>query len=510
MQRTFFLRDWHLLPLVAACGLAAVGCADSDEPLPVSLSLPTVVRGHLADDAAASAVWPGWRGGPAGGVSAARGLPVSWSASDGFDWKVAVPGEGNSSPVVWDDRIVLTTALGEGPTRTLALVCFDAESGELLWQSEAATAAGATHAKNGYASATPATNGERIFVSFGSAGLFCYDFGGELLWRVALGDLKHMWGTASSPVLFGDLVIQLCDHQHGSYLAAFHQASGERIWEARRDSYGSWSTPVLIEARDEQGQRRVELVVNGTGTNDARGGFVIAYDPATGAELWRVQGTTDIVCPTLIVGDDLLVSTSGRNGPIFAIEPGGGGNVTASRVRWKLRRGGAYVPTGLAYEGRLYTLADGGVVSCHELKSGKRIWQQRLRGTFTASLVAGDGKIYAVSESGTVYVLAAGDTFQLLAENPMNERCLATPALAGGAVVLRTARHLYRIPPTPAVETVRGDDDQQRKLSRHAEQSADEDPTAHQSAGAESQLVAEQAVDAATYRGVHAEPVATD
>lgn len=387
--------------------------------------------------------WAGWRGTQRGGVNDAFPLPVAWSANGGFRWKVDVAGRGNSSPVVWGDRIFLTSTEGTDDQASLVVLCFDRASGELRWRADAATPEGATHEKNGYASATVATDGEAVLASFGSAGLFCYDIDGNLQWRAALGEMEHVWGTASSPVLCGNLVIQLCDRQQDSFLVALDKSTGEIVWRRPRVSYGGWSTPVLVEARVADNETHTELVVNGTGSDDPDGGLVTAYDPLSGDELWQVRGTTDIVCPTIIDAGGLLISTSGRNGPILAIRGGGSGDVTDSHVVWQHRRGGPYVPTGVAYRKRLYLVSDGGVAASYDLTTGEKIWQQRLRGAFTSSLVAGDGKVYAISESGTVHILAASDEFEVLAEIALDERCLATPALVEGELILRTASQLY-------------------------------------------------------------------
>jgi len=358
---------------------------------------------------------------------------------------VEVPGEGNSSPVVWDQLVLLTTALDNTDPPTLALLGFERSDGRLVLQAEVGAAEGSTHKKNGYASATVATDGERIFAFFGSTGLFCYDFSGELVWRADLGDLAHQWGTAASPVLHGDLVIQLCDSKGDSYLAAFDRQSGREVWRTPRPSYGCWTTPIVIEAESEAGTR-TELVVNGTGSRDREGRMVIAYDPRDGRELWRVRGTTELVAPTALVSGGLVYSLSGRNGPIIAIRPGGSGDVTDSRVVWKVHRGGPYIPSGVAYRNRLYVVRDNRELACYNAGDGQLIWTKRLRGTFTSSLVAADGRLYATSEQGIVTVFAAADSFQLLGQNDLDERCLATPAIAGGQLFIRTEEHLYCIP----------------------------------------------------------------
>ena len=388
--------------------------------------------------------WPGWRGENTSGVSAEKKLPLQWTSTRGIRWKAKVPGHGNSSPVVWDDYVLLTSAVGDGEGSQLAVCAFDRQTGKIRWQTDVAKSRGSTHNKNGFASASVATDGQQVFASFGGAGMYAFDLAtGRQLWRAELGSLEHQWGSASSPVLVGNAIVQLCDSASESDIRALDKATGELIWKTNRPSHGCWTTPVLVSAHDSSGHPRQELVVNGTGMDGAANGYVIAYDPADGHELWRVQGTTDVVCPTAIVGSGLVVSTSGRNGPIFAIRPGGSGDVTSTNVVWKLPRGGAYVPTGVAYRNRLYTVADGGVLSCLNLGNGELVWRDRLKGTFSASLVAADGHIYATNEYGVVYVFAAGDAFELLATNDMEDRTLATPAIADGEIFLRTESQLY-------------------------------------------------------------------
>ena len=432
---------WRAGLAAVLLGLAA-GCEGSLNQSPRAVALPAAEK-DAAEAASADGQWPAWRGPNSAGVSTEKNLPVAFGPQSGVRWKVDVPGVGNSSPVVWGDRIYLTSALDAAPS-PLVLLAFDRTTGKQLWRAEAALSTGASHDKNGHASASVATNGRLIFASFGPSGLFAFDENGRQLWRQSLGQLEHGWGSASSPVLFEDLVIQLADCQAESSIRAFRQATGEPVWSTPRQSTGCWTTPVLIET-PHAGGSRFELIVNGTGTADGSPGFVIAYDPRTGQELWRVRGTTDIVCPTAIVAGGLIYSMSGRNGPILAIQPGGTGDVTQSNVVWKTTRGGPYVPTGVAYRNRLYVVNDGGVLACHNAGDGTRIWQQRLRGAFTSSLVAGDGHLYAINERGTVYVVAADDQYKLLAENDLDERMLATPAVSHRELLLRTETHLWCI-----------------------------------------------------------------
>lgn len=435
----------HLLPAVML--MTCLGCQytfdwTSSEALSRHLKFNPLEQTSDADN------WPGFRGWNGSGVSSAENLPVHWSATTAVAWRTSIPGQGNSSPVVWDDSVLITTANANETGSELKLLCYRRDDGTLRWEASVGIGHGSTHSKNGFASPTVCTDGSRIYAFFGSAGLFCFNFNGQKLWQAELGPLEHVWGTASSPVLFGDLVIQLCDQQSGSFLVALDKFTGREVWRTKRDSYGCWSTPAFVQTQAD-GQPRVEIIVNGTGTNDAEGGRVTAYDPLTGMPLWYASGTTDIVCPAPLVGNDVIYSTSGRNGPTIAIRPGGSGDITATHVNWKRRHGAPYVPTGVLYHDRLYLVSDAGVLSCLTADEGEVLWQHRLGGRFWASLVAGDGKIYATDEAGTTHVVAASDEFQLLARNQLNEQTLATPAIAHGELIFRTATHLVCISATP-------------------------------------------------------------
>jgi len=439
---------WHLL-----LGLLALasGCAAEKVVSPQASPLPL-----LSQDPRESGEnlgrWPGFRGPQCSGIAPGGDPPVHFGPQQNLRWKTAVPGRGHSSPVVWDDYVVLTSALEQYDPPRLVVLCYDRFSGRQLWQAPAGPASGRTHTKNGYASASVATDGQRIYAFFGPTGLFCYDFYGQLQWQAELGDLDHQWGLAASPVLFEDLVIQLCDSQHESYLAAFNKTTGRQVWRTERPSSGCWSTPVLVDTRDNGaapdkpapgGSARVELIVNGAQTRGEEGQLLIAYDPRDGHELWRARGTTELVTPVPLFGAGMVFSLSGRNGPILAMRPGGSGDVTETHMVWKRTRGGPYIPSGLVYRNRLYVIDDAGRLTCYNAGDGQRIWSERLRGPCTASLVAAAGRIYSVSEHGMVYVVAAGDKFERLAENRLGARCLATPAVAHDDLLIRTEDTLY-------------------------------------------------------------------
>ncbi len=417
--------------------VAIVGCqpsyqaADSAKPLPLA-SKDVRENGDVLDQ------WPAWRGRDASGVAPGGSPPLKFGPEQGVRWKTVVPGSGNSSPVVWRNRILLTTAAGDEQRPSLALLCFDRTDGRLLWQSEVGAGQGKTHAKNGHASASAATDGERIVTFFGATGLFCHDMDGRELWHANLGPLRHMWGLAASPVLLKDSVIQLCDSDRNSYLAAFDKRTGQELWQVPRASEGCWSTPLPVQLSREDGAQ-VELIVNGGSVDHC----VIAYDPADGKELWRVAGTTQFVTPTPVEAGGLVYCASGRNGPIMALCPGALKGDADSRVVWQHARGGPYTPTPVTYRNRLFVVTDVGHLSCYNTGDGECLWTERLGGRFTASPIAADGRIYSVDERGVVRVIVAADRFELLAENPLNEKCLATPAIVDGDLIVRTESQLY-------------------------------------------------------------------
>jgi outer membrane protein assembly factor BamB len=383
--------------------------------------------------------WPAWRGRNGQGIAAGGNPPLRFGPHEGVRWKTdARPG--NSSPVAWAGQVLVTAQLDDSDPPTLGVMAFDRRDGRLMWQAVAGSARGPTHEKNGYASASVATDGQRVVACFGATGLFCCDLSGKLLWKAELGQVEQQWGTAASPILHEDLVVQVCDSEKESYLAAFDKSTGRRVWRVPRPSKACWSTPIVVRAPSSRGPRD-ELIVNGTSGPEEADGWVIAYAPADGRELWRQRGTTHLVTPTLLVGGGLVFSLSGRNGPVMALRPGE--QRDADRTVWRSQRGGPYIPSGLLYRNRLYVLTDPGMLACYNPGNGQELWRLRLRGPFSASLVAAAGRIYAVSERGTVYVVAAGDRTQLLAENPLGERTLATPAIVDGELLLRTQQRLY-------------------------------------------------------------------
>ena len=378
--------------------------------------------------------WPRWRGPWGDGTSRESGLPARWSETRGIAWKTAIPGGGNSSPVIWDDRIFLTTAFDEGRRRSL--VCVRRSDGELLYVRDApfVEPEGRVIAKNGYASATPVVDGERVIAFFGNTGLVAFDFDGEVLWHRPLGPFDAMHGTGASPVLCGDLAI-LMQEQSGkdSIGIAVDKRTGETRWESTRAPALGWSTPLVVRV-----DGRLELIYGAKHT-------VAGLDPLTGAELWRVSGPTNEVVPTPIAGHGFVYSCSGRNGPTLAIRPGGRGDVSASHIGWRVVRGGPHVPSPVLSADLLWFANDSGIVTCLDAQSGETIYQHRLNGRFSASPLAGDGKVYFTSERGETHVVRAGREFEIIAVNSIEETTLASLASLDGRLYLRSESTLWAI-----------------------------------------------------------------
>ena len=391
----------------------------------------------VADEGEAARYWPRWRGPSGQGLVSGTGYPDRWSATQNVLWKTPVPGAGNSSPIVWRDQIFLTTAR-DGGSR-LSLIAYNRSTGQQAW--EAVAPQGTTdrpHQKNGYASATPATDGERIYVSFGSRGLFAFDMSGRVIWRRDLGAIDNYHGAAGSPLLYQGKVILYQDQSRGGFIAAFDAGTGAPRWRTERQQSVGWGTPIAVRVGDHD-----EIIVNGQSR-------VMAYHPETGAELWRCNGMGFEVIPTPVVGYGLIFCSSGRAGPTLAIRPGGKGDVTRSHLTWSTERGSPFVPSPMLYNDQLYTVNDmASIVTSFQAATGRLLWQGRLgvaqREGFSASPVAVDGKVFFTNDQGETFVLKAGPVFEVLQVNNLGEQTLASPALVDGKWYIRTAQHLFAI-----------------------------------------------------------------
>jgi outer membrane protein assembly factor BamB len=454
-----------------------------------------------ASEAASPVNWPQFRGVGGSGIADASTLPTRWSPGENVAWVAEVPGRGWSSPIVWSDRVFVTSAVNAGRFKapstgiygndyiaellkqglpeeevvkrlvardievtseaeevSYRVFAFDARTGKVAWEREAYRGKpfGGRHRKNTYASETPATDGQRLYASFGgNVGLFCYSLDGTLVW-------KRTWtpqpiyldfGTASSPVVHAGRVYEMHDTEGESFLVAIDAETGKDIWTVNRTGIdaprkSSWSTPFVWE-----NALRTEIVTIGRG-------LVISYG-TDGRELWRLKGMTQST-PSPTAGDGLLFAGSGSQGeetrPLFAIKPGARGDISSAEgqpanefVSWFLPRFSAYTPSPLLYRGRVYAVNDNGILQVADAKTGKEIYKARVGGggsTFSSSPLASAGRIYMLSEDGDTFVVAAGDEYRELAKNSLGEMSLATPAADADSLYLRTQTKLYRMKST--------------------------------------------------------------
>jgi outer membrane protein assembly factor BamB len=392
----------------------------------------------IADEGEGAKYWPRWRGPSGQGLVSGSGYLDTWSATQNVRWKTPVPGAGNSSPIVWGDRLFVTTAYDGG--RRLSLIAYRRADGMKLWETFAPEGRSGTghHFKNGHASATPATDGERIYVSFGARGILALDMSGKVVWHRDLGPMVAYHGTAGSPLLYKDRIILYQDQNSGSFIAAFEARTGKPLWKTNRNASVGWGTPIAVRIGD-----RDEIIVNSSQR-------VMAYNPDTGAELWSCGGMGFEVIPTPVVGYGMIFCSSGRAGPTLAIRPGGTGDVTRTHLAWTSPRGSPFVPSPILYNEYLYMVNDmASIVTTFEAMTGKVMWQGRLgvaqREGFSASPVAVDGKVFFTNDDGETFVLRAGPKFDLLHVNQIGERTLATPALVDGRWYIRTESNLIAI-----------------------------------------------------------------
>ena len=392
----------------------------------------------IAVEGEAAQYWSRWRGPSGQGLTAATGYPDTWSATQNVAWKVPVAGRGNSSPIVWADRIFVTTAYDGG--RRVSVLAFRRSDGGRLWEGFAPTGRtdNYSHYKNGQASATPATDGQRVYAYFGSRGLVAFDMNGKLVWHRDLGEIDAYHGTAGSPLLYKDRLILYQDQGRGSFIGAFDTRTGQPLWRTNRDASVGWGTPIAIRVADHD-----EIIVSGETK-------VQAYDPDTGRELWRCGGNMWEVIPTPVVGYGMVFCSSGRAGPTLAIRPGGKGDVTRSNLVWSSPRGSPFVPSPILYGEYIYMVNDmASIVTCLEATTGRTMWQGRLgvaqREGFSASPVAVDGKVFFTNDDGETFVLRAGPKFEIVNVNRIGESTLASPALVDGRWYIRTDRNLMAI-----------------------------------------------------------------
>jgi outer membrane protein assembly factor BamB len=387
--------------------------------------------------------WPQFRGPGAQGHSDATGVPLSWSETQHVRWKTPIAGEGWSSPVIRQGQIWMTAATDEG--RSLRAVCVDAKTGTIRHDVEVfhREMPLEKHTTNSHASPTPILDGDRLYAHFGTMGTACLDTSkAKVLWRSNELELDHECGPGSSPALFENLLLLNCDGTDVQYGAALDTSSGAVVWKTRRsgvidkpaDRKKAFVTPLVIQMNGQP------LVIM-TGAE-----WIYAYDPRNGKEVWNVKHPGFSVAPTPIFGHRLIYASTGYILPqLLAIRPEGTGDITDSGVVWKADKNVPTKPSPLLIGDELYLIADGGVASCWDASSGKLHWRQRLGGTFSASPIAVDGRVYACAEDGRTIVFAPGTRYQELAVNKLDGRFMASPAVSGRALYLRTDSHLYRI-----------------------------------------------------------------
>ena len=382
-----------------------------------------------------SSDWPQFRGPTGQGHSDEKNLPVTWSETSNIRWKVAVPGRGWSSPVVHGDRIWLTTATEEG--KSLRALAFDRNSGAMVQNVEVfrLKSAKLTNSKNSLASPTPILDEDRVYVHFGAFGTACLTQSGEIVWKTRLEYDNGQHGTGGSPVLYDDLLIVSCDGNDVQFVVALDKLTGKVKWKKPREGYQAYTTPLIVSLPGGD-----QLI--------SPGAFrAVAYEPRTGKELWQVrygEGFSNV--PTPVYGDGLVFICTGFQQPsLLAVRLDGRGDVTKSKVAWKLDRGAPLTPSPLLVGDELYFVSDNGIATCVDAKTGKEYWRARVGGNHSASPIYADGRIYFLGEEGESVVIAPGTTLKHLATNQIEGPTLASMAVAGGSIFIRSATHLYRI-----------------------------------------------------------------
>ncbi len=412
--------------------------------------------------------WPKWRGPDDNGI-AKSDAPLHWSDTENIKWKAAIPGRGHSSPVLWGDKIFVTTAVPTGPSpaagepqrrrrggppgadsglqpeHKLLLICLDKKTGKVLWEKTAKTVTPheGYHPRYGsFASNSPVTDGKRVYAFFGSRGVYCYDLDGKLIWEKDFDVKMKMrlgFGEGTAPVLTGDTLILNFDHEAGSFIAALDKNTGKELWRTRRDEISAWSMPLVVDYKGSK-----QIVVSATSK-------VRSYDLKTGKLIWECGGLGVNAIPAPVIQDDVVyVMTGFRDPNLMAIKLGHTGDLTGTdAVLWSNKKGNSYTPSPVLYENKLYTLTDTGMLSCYNARTGAPYYQMtRLPKpySFKSSPIGVNGKLYMASEDGDVVVVKMGEKFEVLATNTMNDEFfVATPAVADGEMFLRGQNTLYCI-----------------------------------------------------------------
>ncbi|HKO95531.1 MAG TPA: PQQ-binding-like beta-propeller repeat protein [Pyrinomonadaceae bacterium] len=411
--------------------------------------------------------WPQWRGPTGQGISTEKNLPVTWSPTKNIKWKTPIAGRAHSSPIVWGNRVLLTTAIegevipgakavkhmngdqeflhpdaiGADKKHTFKVIALDSETGKVVWEQTAFEGApyDNRHRKSSYAASTPATDGKLVYAFFGSEGLYAYDMKGKLAWKADVGKYGTVGlGTGTSPVLWENLIILQCDEDNGaaSFIVGIDKKTGKEVWKTPRKVQVGWSTPLLVTTA-----KRAELIAAGTEA-------IIAYDPATGKELWRHEGVKSNTIPSPVANNQMVYVSAGFPAKIaMAINLGGAGDL-ADAVVWKYAKGTAYVPSPILYGDYLYLTTDRGMLTCLDAKTGELKYEGGrvpIPATFTASPIAFDGKILLTSEDGDTFMVKAGPTHEIIGTNSVGEPVYASPAVADGNIFIRGEKNIYAI-----------------------------------------------------------------
>ena len=379
--------------------------------------------------------WPQFRGPTGQGVSEERGLPTTWSENKNIRWKTAIPGRGWSSPVVQGDRIWLTTATEDG--KSLRAIAIDRNTGAILQNIEIfrLKSAKLANAKNSFASPTPVIEGDRIYLHFGAFGTACITQTGEIIWTTKLEYDNGQHGTGGSPIIYEDLLIVSCDGNDVQFVAALDKATGKVRWKKMREGYQAYTTPLVVSLPEG------DQVISPGALR------AIAYEPRTGKEIWQVkygEGFSNV--PRPVFGHGLVfICTGFQQASLLAIKPDGRGDITKSKIVWRLDRGVPLTPSPLLVGDELYMVSDNGIATSVDAKTGQELWRARVGGNHSASPIYADGKIYFLSEEGESVVIAPGRQLKHLATNQLDGPTLASIAVSGSSLFIRSATHLYRI-----------------------------------------------------------------
>jgi outer membrane protein assembly factor BamB len=408
-----------------------------------------------------AANWPAWRGPLGTGITEEKNLPTKWSTTENVKWRVPLPEPGNSTPIVWGDRVFLTQAVGERRT----LMCLNRADGKLLWQSGVTTREKEpTHNTNPYCSGSPVTDGERVIVSFASDGLFCYDFAGKELWkRTDLGRQIHIWGAGVSPMIHGNLCFLNFGPGETTYLLAVDKKTGKTVWKKDEETgygkpptsdvkggkganatyIGSWTTPVIMKVEGKD-----QLLMSWPRR-------LAAYDPATGRELWTCSGLNPLVYTSPIYAEGIVVSMGGFGGSAIAVRAGGSGDVTAARRLWQHPRSPQRIGSGVVHNGHVYIHNDPSTAMCLNLQTGESVWTERLQGKAPtgvnwSSVLLSEDKCYTITQGGDCFVFRASPKFELISMNPLGERSNSSIVPSNGELLIRTHKTLWCIAAGPA------------------------------------------------------------